>query len=40
MQIKESYIYKPFNFKTPIPDFHKLVIDVIGVDDIKKMRLK
>jgi hypothetical protein len=36
----ESYVYKPFNFKTPVLGFHKMVFDVLGVDDILKLRLK
>lgn len=36
----ESYIYKPFNFKTPIMGFHKMVFDVLGLDDVARLRLK
>ena len=36
----DSYIYKPFNFKIPIPNFHKMVFEVLGVDDVHKLRLK
>ena len=35
-----SFIYKPFNFKTPIMGFHKMVFDVLGVDESLKARLK
>jgi hypothetical protein len=36
----ESYIYKPFGFTVPIKDFHKIIFDVLGVEDVKKMRIK
>lgn len=36
----DSYIYKPFSFTIPIKDFHKIIFDVLGVEDIKKMRIK
>ena len=36
----QSFIYKPFNFKTPILGFHKMVFDTLGVDDNLKIRLK
>lgn len=36
----ESYIYKPFNFKTPIMGFHKMVFDVLGLDDVSRLRIK
>lgn len=35
-----SYVYKPFNFKTPIMGFHKMVFDVLGLDDVARLRLK
>jgi hypothetical protein len=37
---KDSYIYQPFNFKTPIHNFCKMTFDVLGVDNIHKLRLK
>lgn len=36
----DSYVYKPFNFKTPMMGFHKMVFDVLGLDDITRLRLK
>ena len=36
----DSYIFKPFNFKTPIMGFHKMFFEVLGVDDVMKLRLK
>ncbi len=36
----DSYVFKPFNFKTPIMGFHKMVFEVLGVDDVMKLRLK
>lgn len=40
MHRAESFIYKPFNFKTPIMGFHKMVFDVLGLDDVARLRLK
>lgn len=36
----DSYVYKPFNFKTPTLGFHKMVFEVLGLDDVSKLRLK
>jgi hypothetical protein len=36
----DSYVYKPFNFKTPIMGFHKMVFDVLALDDVARLRLK
>ena len=36
----QSFVYKPFNFKTPILGFHRMVFDVLGVDDNLKTRIK
>lgn len=36
----DSYIYKPFAFSIPIKDFHKMIFDVLAVDDVKKARIK
>ena len=35
-----SYIYKPFNFKTPIFGFQKMIFDIVGVDRVHRLRLK
>jgi hypothetical protein len=40
LQRADSYIYKPFNFKTPVMGFHKMVFDVLGLDDVARLRLK
>ena len=37
---QDSYIYRPFNFKTPILGFHKMIFEVLGLDDVLKLRLK
>lgn len=36
----DSYVYKPFNFKTPVMGFHKMVFDLLDLNDVVRLRLK
>lgn len=40
IQPDQNFIYRPLQFKTPLKDFHKLIFEVVGVDDGLRLKIK